>query len=482
MENRSSDGVEESNRLVKHGENLAKGVVVYFIGTFVSRLLQFLILPIITVVISADDYGMYDLIISIAGLIIPLITLQTFDAALRYMYDADDEESEKILSTVTTVITWGLIITGVAILLIHNQTTLLQEPIIIWLYIVTITLYQLLQRVCRAQKLTTEFAISGIINTLFLLGTQILLVVIFRLTIQGLLLSNVISCVAACLYLLYKVEFVRYISFSAVNKEGIQKVISFSLPLVPNSISLWMVSSVNRLIIISTLGSSANGVFAIANKFPALLMIATGVFQLAWQESAISIQNTSEQNEFNNKTFHLYTMFIFSTCFVLLPIIRILMPVMTGPEFEIGWIYIPALLYGTAFCALAMFLGAGYISTGNTGGAFWTTMVGASINIVFCLLFVQKWGLQAMSVGTLLGFIMMFFVRKSQMKGFFPITMPLSTLAGIFGGMAVTAFLYYSVDIHWQFVNAVAAIGVFGVCNRQLVSIGKDWIGTLTIH
>ena len=52
-------------------------------------------LPILTKNFSIEDFGIYDLIISIASLAIPIITLLVQQAVFRYLIDTKDKQKIK---------------------------------------------------------------------------------------------------------------------------------------------------------------------------------------------------------------------------------------------------------------------------------------------------------------------------------------------------------------------------------------------------
>ena len=71
---------------------LAKGTMVYMIGNVSSKILQMLILPIITGTLSTSEYGVYDLVITTISLISPVITCQIIEGMFRFMFDAERAE------------------------------------------------------------------------------------------------------------------------------------------------------------------------------------------------------------------------------------------------------------------------------------------------------------------------------------------------------------------------------------------------------
>lgn len=68
-------------------KKLAKNIVIFAIGSFSSKLLQFLLIPFYTRVLSNSEYGTIDILQNIATLLIPIISLTISEAVFRYAMD-----------------------------------------------------------------------------------------------------------------------------------------------------------------------------------------------------------------------------------------------------------------------------------------------------------------------------------------------------------------------------------------------------------
>ena len=66
-------------------------------------------------------------------------------------------------------------------------------------------------------------------------------------------------------------------------------MVKYSAPLVPNSISWSIINMSDRLILTGLVSSAANGIYAMANKFPNIINVLYGYFYTAWKESAARI-------------------------------------------------------------------------------------------------------------------------------------------------------------------------------------------------
>ena len=74
---------------------LLSGTMIYFVGNALVQLMSLLMLRFITASVSTEDYGYYNLILTISNLVTPILTLQISDALFKFFIEADSEEKKK---------------------------------------------------------------------------------------------------------------------------------------------------------------------------------------------------------------------------------------------------------------------------------------------------------------------------------------------------------------------------------------------------
>ena len=55
-------------------------------------------------------------------------------------------------------------------------------------------------------------------------------------------------------------------------------MLSYSIPLIPNTLMWWIMNASDRYAIVLFMGVSANGIYAIANKIPTVLNLLYSIF------------------------------------------------------------------------------------------------------------------------------------------------------------------------------------------------------------
>ena len=289
--------MEKERMELDEKKNFFTNTVIYFVGTALSKVLMLIVLPIITRFVTTEQYGIYDLIITVSSLFVPLFTFQIIETAYRFIYDAKETELKTIITNVAvSVVTTSVVF--LSIMFIVGQIWFSLENIIyIALYYIGTVILNFYQRVARSLELNKEYAISGFISTVTLLSFQLFLVTCTSMRVDGLIYSYLGSCIISSMYLELKIKTRRFIQFSLVKPSKIKEYLRFSVPLVPNSLLWWGTSAVNRLITIAFLGASANGIFSMSNKFSSIITMVSSVVVMSWQETCIREEKNPERGK-----------------------------------------------------------------------------------------------------------------------------------------------------------------------------------------
>ncbi|MDU3118284.1 MAG: hypothetical protein E7B18_00540 [Clostridium sp.] len=73
---------------------MLKKIIIYGLGTFSSKLLVFLVLPIYTRVIAPSDYGYFDVILTDTFLVSSIAFVEIWSGILRYFIDNPTRENK----------------------------------------------------------------------------------------------------------------------------------------------------------------------------------------------------------------------------------------------------------------------------------------------------------------------------------------------------------------------------------------------------
>lgn len=235
-------------------KRLVKTTIIYFIGTFGSKLLIFFLLPLYSNWLSTGQYGNLNLLTNVVPLIGPIFTLQITETIFRFLCTAKEEERAQYISNAFFLLFAGLLIFSIIYIPIAIVTKF-EYSILFIVYFITNYLAMFFQQVLRGLGKNVDYSITGIISTLMQLLINIAMIRI--LYEKSILLATIVGSAIVVVYALIRTKFIKYINIKLISKNIVKKMLKYSLPLIPNQISWWFNDTVGLYILRFFAGSSA---------------------------------------------------------------------------------------------------------------------------------------------------------------------------------------------------------------------------------
>ena len=142
------------------------------------------------------------------------------------------------------------------------------------------------RQIARGINRTADYSISAIVSAAGKLIFAAICVGWLKMGLLGAILSLLGASFISLLTIALRIRLFKYIDFRMISKSEIIELIKYSWPMVPNSMSLWVMRVSDRFVVTLTMGIAANAVYSVANKIPSLLNLAQSTFTMAWQENA----------------------------------------------------------------------------------------------------------------------------------------------------------------------------------------------------
>ncbi|MDO4170864.1 MAG: oligosaccharide flippase family protein [Lachnospiraceae bacterium] len=453
------------------------GTMTYAIGNFGTKILSFLIVPLYTYYIKPSDLGDYDLLITTVSLLSPLLTMKISDATYRWLIKNPDNCTDYISATYQVLVRNCLI--AAVFLLLVNQII----PIWNCYYFVAILvgdrILECVQKLLRGLKNQKLFAVSGILYTAILVFSNFIKICLLKQGVVALLQSVIFSQWCTIIFLFIVEKRLRAINWKKKYGHLQKEMLHYSVPLVPATLSWWVMSASDRYVIRWLLGSAANGIYAIAGKFPSILQMIFTMFNNAWTDMALAELGKDVQNEaYTEKIFKQLYKLSFCMVLILIPVTKIVTRFILSDAYKTASIYIGFLYLGTVFQGFSSFCSIGYLQQKTTGGAAKTSMYGALANLVIDVVVMRFMGLHAASVSTFAGFFMMWLCRMQDIKESFPVRINKNIFSLYFilsiGFATVTIWTNVLADM----ILTVIAVSLFWIANgeslKQIIMFVKE--------
>lgn len=391
---------------------LFSNTLIFAIGTFGSKLLVLLLVPLYTAALSPDEYGTVDLIAQTANILIPIFSLSAADAALRFGLDTKNPlKLKKIYSNCLGVIVCGIAVMAALFPLLSKLKYINGFSLILFIYVCTSTFKLLNSTFVRALEKVKLFALDGVLTTLSMLILNIVFLLGFEWGMQGYLLAIILSDLMSSVFLFFSGGLWQYVEFKKPDTALLKSMLSYSAPLIPTTL-LWLITSISdRFIITMFHGEYANGINSIAYKIPTILTTVFTMFSQAWNMSAITENKSGERESFYTNVFSFNQSFMYLMSAGILLLNKPITLLWVDKAYHEAYLYSPVLTVATVFTCFNVFLGSVYIAEKKTKRSFMTSLAAGAINIVLNFALIPKWSILGAAIATFISYFIVFFYR-----------------------------------------------------------------------
>lgn len=440
-------------------KQLLKNTAIIAIGKLSTQIVSFLLLPLYTAKLSTEEFGTYDFFVTLSVFLLPIITLLMEESMFRFLIDADDLKSKKRTITATIVYTAVgtvifTILAAIIMGIIHYE-----YAVIFIIFIISNILLGLSNALSRGMGKVNLYSLSNFILGVLTIILNILFIVTFKLGVNGLLWSNIIANTATAVIMFYKLHLPQFVSKKDFSRETLGKMIRYSAPLVPNNLSWVIISLSDRLMLTQMIGADANGIYAVANKFPNIVYTCYGFFSTAWKESAARILKEENKSQYYNSIYKDVKFFLKAIVLGLIAIMPLAFPLLVNESYNDAYKYIPILIISIYYTNMSNFYGGIFTAYKNTKIMGSTTAVAAVINIVINIIFIPKFGIYAATFSTLISNIVVYFYRRYKIMDYIKLKEKFNYVFWIL--LVITLITYYKNNM---ILNIIVFLLVVAYC------------------
>lgn len=397
-------------------KKLGENTLVLTIGNFSSKILNYLMIPLYTYVLTTEEYGIVDIIITTVTLLIPVLSLSMNEAVMQFALDA--EYNKKKINTIGSLIGVFSCLAFLLLMPIFCLSDIIKEDFILFFFVYISQLFSgIIGQFAKGCGDVKTYTLAGVVQTVVFLLCNIVLLVLFSMGIRGYLLSNIISNVANACIIFFGLRIYRY--YIVLKREDLnllRKMLEYSIPLIPNNISWWISNSSDKYVLSFFFGASMVGLYSTAYKIPSIMQVFITIFWSAWQISAVENFGSEESRLFFGKIYNALTSMLSLLCALVICLSEVIARIAFQKDFFLAWRFSPILVLGFLFSGLSSFLGTIYTSAKKTRMILYSTLVGALINIILNLYFIPMWNGYGAAIATLVSYFITWLFRVIDSK------------------------------------------------------------------
>ena len=378
-----------------------------------------MILPFVSFYLIPEQLGIaanFDVLQSI----LMLLAGQAIVNALPYFYyDRSREEIGLLVSNLLFIIIAVNLCFLIIILLIYG---LIDEYLHIGLFLQLLTLISVIANLLlsinlilyRLEEKPFVFLKLQLLQSLIYVFLLILLVVCLRKEALGKIYSAVFSCSIVCLlhiYLLYKRGYLIW----KIDRNSIGELLRFGIPLLPHSLSFWIKSGMDKILLTTFCGLSVNGLYSMAMSFGAIYSIFKVAFDNAYipylqkRISKMTFDNQKAEKKQLVRISYIISSVFFLLFFVVMLICWILIQYVLSDLYRDSFQFIPWILFSLTIYSFYSLVVQYPYTAKKTLGLGIITFSGSIIQLLLTFVLVRMLGADGIKYSLVIGALVTMF-------------------------------------------------------------------------
>lgn len=388
--------------------------IYYSLGGVLSKGLHFFLLPVYTAFLSAEDYGVVNMVTSFNAVLHYLVLLCLDSAIMRYyaLYQNEEKKLKRMYGTTITLVLFMCVVTFAGCFLFKQilLNTVFRgieffPYVLLGLSTLVLDCFSgLHRRMLQARQEGKKEALIGILTIACSSGLGVVFLAVFDMGASGMLLSTMIVSVGVAIYMLWDMLCRGMVEWCFERKLA-GEMLRYSLPLIPHQLSGYLASMIGKVFLNTSGTLSAVGLYSIAVQFTAV----TDTFQDSMSQAYRPWLNDQLRNseKLDRERITVISQVLMAGCSVIYLGIAFfakeMLIIMTAAEYWTAWKVIPFLVISYSIRIIFYFYLAQCLFHTESSKKIFIASVTANLSsIVFSAIFVPRFGMYGSAAASLL--------------------------------------------------------------------------------
>ncbi len=283
--------------LFKHSRN-------YFYATIATKALSFISIPVYTRLLTAEEYGIVNVFMSIVGIVSVLLTLSSETSISRFYYDAKDtDEFKRFVGTSIRLTSMVLLVTTLVFILgLNIIADIVNLPRRLTLCLIPVALFNITNsiftQIYNPQMESKKIAIVSSIQSYSAFVISIICILLIKEErYYGYIYGNIIA-----MFLLgsYMVKQIKPYYISCFDKNYIPYILKYCLPYIPDALSGIVLAQFSKIFIGNDQGYALAGSYSLVVNMATLMMIVVQITNNAWVPYYFRYMNIKDYKSIDN--------------------------------------------------------------------------------------------------------------------------------------------------------------------------------------
>lgn len=315
----------------------------------------------------------------------------------------------------------------------------------------------------------TGYAFASFLTAFLAILINMMLILVFRMGADGLFITSFVSNLIGVLYLLARERLLPFIRPKWFDKELLKNMLSYSLPLVPNTISWWIIGASDKTVVTWFLGSAQNGILSVSQKFSTVYTTFYSIFNLSWTENATVHKDDSDSVEYYSQIIDTSFRVLSSACIGIIAGVALAFPILVNVKFDESYYQIPIYMLSSLIYSVIGIYSVVYIAFKRTANIARTSMIAAAINFFLNVVMIRYIGLYAASISSVAAYAVMLGIRYFDIQKFIKIRTDKKLVLSVVCMMVLQFVAYYMRNFWVSVINFLIVVLYALYLNRNFM-------------
>lgn len=412
------------------------------------KAIQFFLLPLYTEYLSPAELGISDTITSFTSFLFPLLVMAFDSAFSAFFYEEDGKEyTNQVFNTVffflliqgiiPIIMTFG---SGIISRVLFGTSDYSVGIILALLSVSTNLWYLSFALLTRMENRMRTFALINVFSSTTMILLNILFVSILKWGYMALLAS---SCIVNGLQIvLYLMTCKVTINRNYINKPLLKKMFKYAVPLIPMTVSTWILNMSDRYMLLYFSGEAEVGIYGIGSRFITVLSVVISGISTAYTSFAFKSHRDEDAKEMFSDVVNILFVFLAGICTTVALFGKEIIYIMTSSEYHSSYLLLPSMMFSQLAYALYTFTGYGIAFQKKPQYYFYSVTSGALLNVILNVFLLPKMGAVGAALTTLIGTVLMLGISYYYSNKLYPCNYGIIKIAFVFLSLYIITIIF----------------------------------------
>ncbi len=397
------------------GRAVSRDVAVYTLGAVLANGILYLSVPIYTRVFPPAEYSQLAFVTTVSGMLAGILVLGGDTALARFWFQTTEEQARRrlALTWIGFLAAWAvvvcLLLSPLAPVVASFTLERRSAASLFLLALATLPVAQtsrMVAQVMRNQFRPVPFVATGVLLGATSLGAGLVFAVGLDLGIAGIFVG--ILC-AESLVLVVRTVLTRTAYAGPVDRVALRGLLRFGVPLVPVTVSFWVFTAADRVVVGKVAGLAELGYYSVAVTVTLVFVVLTSAVSQAWLPRATQLFEHDRDRAAwavgASLTYYVFGLGLLAAlASAFAPEVTSLL---SGPDYAPAARAIPLLCLGSVAYGSVTITASGMTMMHRTGRLAVLSIVAAVVNVGAALALVPPFGIVGAAGATVVGYLVL---------------------------------------------------------------------------